>query len=68
MPVQIEKKETIIVKDDAGREISKGDPLVIRVQKQDIACRFAGITTTTRNACKRSIKMEVVLWKNEKTF
>lgn len=43
MPVQIEKKETIIVKDDAGREISKGDPLVIRVQKQDIVCRFAGI-------------------------
>lgn len=43
MPVQIEKKEIITVKDDTGRVITKGDPIIIRIQMQDIVCRFSGI-------------------------
>lgn len=43
MPVQIEKKEIITVKDDLGIVISKGDPVLIRIQKKDIVCRFIGI-------------------------
>lgn len=43
MPVQIEKREIITVKDDNGNVLSNGDPIMIRVQKQDIVCRFIGI-------------------------
>lgn len=43
MPVQIEKKEIITVKDDHGIVISKGDPILVRIQNKDIVCRFIGI-------------------------
>lgn len=43
MPVQIDRKEVITVKDDKGTVLCKGDPIIIRVCSEDIVCRYVGI-------------------------
>lgn len=43
MPVQIDRKEVITVKDDKGTVLCKGDPIIIRVGTEDIVCRYVGI-------------------------
>lgn len=43
MPVQVEKKEIITVKDDRGVVLTKGDPILLRIQDEDIVCRYVGI-------------------------
>ena len=43
MPVRIDRKEVITVKDDRGVVLLKGDPIIIRVGSEDIVCRYIGI-------------------------
>ena len=43
MPVQIEKKEIVTVKDHRGIVLTKGDPIIIRVGTEDVVCRYSGI-------------------------
>lgn len=42
MAIQVEKKEIITVTDDNGTPLTKGDPILIRCQDQDIVCRYMG--------------------------
>ena len=43
MAIQVEKKEIITVTDDNGTQLTKGDPILIRCQDQDIVCRYMGM-------------------------
>lgn len=40
MGIRIERKEIVIVKDDLENALRKGDPIMIRMQGQDVVCRF----------------------------
>lgn len=43
MPVQIDRREVITVRDDNGTVLGNGDPIIIRVGTEDIVCRYVGI-------------------------
>lgn len=43
MPIQIDRKEVITVRDDKGTILNNGDPIIIRVGTEDIVCRYVGI-------------------------
>lgn len=40
MGIRIERKEIVTVKDDLENALRKGDPIMIRMQGQDVVCRF----------------------------
>lgn len=42
MGIRIERKEIVTVKDDLENALIKGDPIMIRMQGQDVVCRFMG--------------------------
>lgn len=43
MGIRIERKEIVTVKDDLENALRKGDPIMIRMQGQDVVCRFMGM-------------------------
>ena len=43
MGIRIERKEIVTVKDDLENALGKGDPIMIRMQGQDVVCRFMGM-------------------------
>ena len=43
MEIRIERKEIVTVKDDLENALRKGDPIMIRMQDQDVVCRFMGM-------------------------
>lgn len=43
MALNITKKEVINITDENGQEIVPGIPIMLRIQNEDIVCRFVGI-------------------------
>ena len=43
MAFNITKTEVINITDDNGQEITQGTPIILRIQNEDVVCRFVGI-------------------------
>lgn len=43
MALNITKMSVIDITDDNGQKIIKGSPIMLRIQNEDIVCRFVGI-------------------------